>query len=136
MQNTYIYIKVVIACLFGVVVNFLGGWDTALQTLLTLTVLDFITGVLTAIVNKNLSSSIAAKGIVKKIGIYALIAAVVAAGDILGNSDLRGIVISFFIITEIISIVENWADFGLPIPPQLKTILADLKNSTTDTTNN
>ena len=127
MQNTYIYLKVIFAAIFGVVVNFLGGWDVALSTLLTLTVLDFLTGVLTAIVNKNLSSQLAAKGIVRKIGIYILIAAISVGGTALGNRDLRDIIIGFFIVSEIVSIVENWAAFGLPIPPQLKNILADLK---------
>jgi len=128
MQSTYIYIKIILAAIFGVVVNFLGGWDVALQSLITLSVLDFITGVITAIANKNLSSNTAVKGIAKKIGIYTLIAVVVAGGTYLGNNDLRSIVIGFFIVSEIVSIVENWADFGLPIPPQLKNILADLKN--------
>jgi len=128
MQSTYIDLKIIFAILFGVVVRFLGGWDIALQSLFTLTVLDFITGVITAILNKTLSSQVAIQGIAKKIGIYTLIAVVVAGGEVLGNNDLRDIVIGFFIITEVLSIVENWANFGLPIPPQLKNILADLKN--------
>ena len=127
MQETFVYIKIVLATAFGMIVKLLGGWDIALQSLITLTALDFITGVITGMANKNLSSHLAIRGIVKKIGIFTLIAVVVAGGDALGNDDFRGIVIGFFIIAEIISIVENWANFGLPIPPQLKKALVNLK---------
>jgi len=120
------YIKITFAVGFGIILRLLGGWDTAIESLFTLTVLDFITGVILAACNKTLSSDIAVKGIAKKIGIYTLIAVVVAGGEYLGNEDLRGIVIGFFIAAEVISIVENWANFGLPIPPQIKNILLDL----------
>ena len=127
MQSTLIHLKFIFSAIIGIIVNLLGGWDIALQTLLTLTVLDFFTGLITGIANKNLSSQAALRGIVKKIGIYTLIAVVAVGGEALENTGLRTIIIGFFIITEIISIVENWADFGLPIPPQLKNILAELK---------
>ena len=127
MDNIILYIKIILAFCIGIIIKLLGGWDIALQSLFTLTVLDFLTGVIVAIADKNLSSSMAFKGIAKKIGIYTLIADVVAGGNALGQDNLRGIVIAFFIVTEIISIVENWANFGLPIPPQLKNVLAELK---------
>jgi len=127
MNNIISYIKIFFALFLGIIIKMLGGWDVALQSLFTLTVLDFLTGIILAIANKNLSSGIALKGIAKKIGIYTLIAVVVAGGNTLGNNNLRGIVIGFFIATEIISIIENWADFGLPIPPPLKNILAEMK---------
>ncbi|MCL2739826.1 MAG: phage holin family protein, partial [Oscillospiraceae bacterium] len=115
MNNIISYIKIAFAFCTGIAINMLGGWDMALQSLFTLTVLDFLTGVIVAVGGKKLSSGMAFRGIAKKIGIYTLIAVVVTGGNALGNNDLRGIVIGFFIATEIISIVENWANFGLPI---------------------
>ena len=127
MQTALNYIKITLATLFGIIINLLGGWDAALQSLLTLTVLDFITGITTGIVNKNLSSVIAVRGIAKKIGIYTLIAVSVVGSTALGNEDLRSIIITFFIISEIISIVENWAEFGVIIPPNLKDFLGKFR---------
>ena len=127
MNNLILSVKIFFTAAIGIMIKLLGGWDIALESLLTLTVLDFLTGVIVAIADKNLSSSLAFKGIAKKVGIYTLIAVVVAGGNALGQDNLRGIVIAFFIVTEIISIVENWANFGLPIPPQLKNVLAELK---------
>jgi len=127
MDNLIIIIKLVCSVIVGFIIKHLGGWDIALESLFTLTVLDFITGVIVAICDKSLSSNIAIKGIAKKIGIYTLIAVVEVGGKYMGNEDLRNIVVGFFIAAEAISVIENWGNFGLPIPPQLKNILADLK---------
>jgi toxin secretion/phage lysis holin len=127
MNNIILYLKIFFAAIIGIVIRFLGGWDIALESLFTLTALDFLTGVIVAIHNKNLSSGIALRGIAKKIGIYTLVAVVVAGGKVIGNDDLRDVVIGFFMVCEVISIIENWANFGLPIPPQLKKILSELK---------
>lgn len=112
---------------------FLGGLDGLLYALIAFVVIDYVTGVLCAIVDKNLCSRIGAKGIFKKILIFSL----VGLGHILdtyilsfaGNSDgsvLRTAVIFFYLSNEGISILENAAHIGLPIPEKLKDVLKQL----------
>lgn len=106
----------------------LGGVDVALQTLLTMIVLDYATGILKAINNKKLSSEIGAKGIVKKIGYLIIVAVAVVLDRIVGDTGaIRTIVIYFFVANEGISILENWAGMGLKTPKTLVDLLEQLK---------
>jgi len=110
-------------------VYFLGGWDIALQVLLLVVVLDYLTGVCKAIYNKKLNSEIGLKGIVKKIGYFILVAVSTMLDRITGDTGaIRTIVIYFFVANEGISILENWGGMGLPLPPKLKNALEQLKN--------
>jgi toxin secretion/phage lysis holin len=112
---------------------FLGGMDGFLYVLIAFVVIDYLTGVLCAIIDKNLCSKIGAKGIFKKVLIFVL----VGMGHlldtyILGFSDnqdvsvLRTAVIFFYLSNEGISILENAAHIGLPIPEKLKNVLKQL----------
>ena len=106
----------------------LGGWDTALQTLVIVMSLDYITGVCKAIYNKKLNSTISFKGIVKKVG-YLIIVAVAVELDIMtgGTGAIRTLVIYFFVANEGISILENWGSMGLPLPQKIFDVLEQLK---------
>ena len=110
----------------GIVVGeFLGSFDDLLYALIAFVVADYITGVLKAIAEKNLSSAIGFKGICKKLCIFTLVGvANVLDIHIIGSGCvLRSAVIFFYISNEGISIIENAARMGLPVPQQLQNTL-------------
>lgn len=107
---------------------FLGGCDGLLYALIAFVVIDYITGVMCAIVDKRLSSRVGFKGICKKVLIFAL----VGIGHILdthiigSGSVLRTAVIFFYISNEGVSLLENATYLGLPVPKKIKLILEQL----------
>lgn len=111
------------------VLSFLfGGLDIALEVLLVVMVLDYITGLLKAWVNGTLDSRIGKKGIVKKIGYLTLVVLAVCLDHLAGETGaIRTLVIYFFVANEGISIVENWGAIGLPLPKVLINKLEQLK---------
>ena len=116
------------AAVCSVLVSVLGGWDLSLKILVTLTVLDFITGILTAIYSHTLSSEIGSKGIVKKIGIYIIVAVACLLDQLMNtNFALRGAAIGFYITVEGLSIIENWSKMDLPLPGIIKNALLQLQ---------
>lgn len=131
MENTIFAIKSAFALLGGLLGTLFGGLDGFLITLLVFMLLDYISGVILAIVQKKLSSKIGFKGILKKVMILIL----VAVGTILDKNILvdgafiRTLIIFFYIANEGISLVENAALLGLPIPEQLKEVLEQLRNT-------
>lgn len=131
MENSILAIKSAFALLGGLLGTLFGGLDGFLITLLVFMLLDYISGVLLAIVQKKLSSKIGFKGILKKVMILIL----VAVGTLLDNfilidgAFIRTLVIFFYIANEGISLLENAALLGLPIPEKLKEVLEQLKES-------
>lgn len=114
------------AAAIGIVIGeFLGSFDDLLYALSAFVVADYITGVLKAIAEKNLSSAIGFKGICKKVCIFTLVGvANVLDVHIIGSGCiLRSAVIFFYISNEGISIIENATKIGLPIPQQLQNTL-------------
>jgi toxin secretion/phage lysis holin len=107
---------------------FMGGWDGFLYALVVFAVIDYLTGFMCAVVDRNLSSEIGAKGIFKKVVIFAL----VGVGHtidmhLIGDGGvIRTAVIFFFASNEGVSLLENAARLGLPIPQKLKDILSQL----------
>ena len=107
---------------------FLGGIDGFLYALIAFVVIDYITGVMCAITDKKLSSSVGFKGICRKVLIFTL----VGIGNIvdvyvLGQGGvLRTAIIFFYLSNEGVSIMENTAHLGLPIPAKLKEVLEQL----------
>lgn len=99
-----------------------------LYALLAFVVIDYITGIMCAVVDKKLSSEVGFKGIFKKVLIFAL----VGVGHILdtriigAGSVLRTAVIFFYLSNEGVSLLENAAYLGLPIPQKLKSVLEQL----------
>lgn len=126
MKTTINYIT---STLLTLIVYTLGGFDVALQTLLIMIVLDYITGLCKAIHNKKLNSIIGAKGIVKKVGYLIIVAMSVLIDRTIGNTGaIRSIVIYFFVANEGISILENWTSMGLPVPKKVFEVLEQIKN--------
>lgn len=133
MKEIWNKIQAVLTVAGGVVGWFLGGFDGFLYALITFVALDYITGVLCAIIDKNLCSKIGARGIFKKVLIFILVGVAHVLDKnvlgVVGNTDvnaLRTAVIFFYLSNEGISILENAAHIGLPIPEKLKDVLKQL----------
>lgn len=114
----------------GVVVGFLwGDLGGTMKILLCFIVFDFVTGLLTGIVEKNLSSQTAFRGIARKF----LELLIVSAGHlldvyVLGSGDAIFTATAFlFIGTEGISLLENAGRLGVPIPQKMIDMLSQLK---------
>lgn len=106
-----------------------GAWDTPIKILVAFIILDYILGVLKAVINKEVSSSVGAKGIAKK-GIIFIILIVAVLLDRLLNlpsNIFRSLVAYFYIANEGISLIENCVAMGVPVPAKLKDILVQLK---------
>ena len=107
---------------------FLGGCDGLLYALLAFVIIDYITGVMCAVIDKKLSSEVGFKGIFKKVLIFLLVGiANILDVQVIGTgSVLRTAVIFFYISNEGVSLLENAAHLGLPIPQKVKTVLEQL----------
>ena len=128
MKELWNTIQIVFAAVGGWLGYFLGGFDGLLYALIAFMVVDYITGVMCAIVDKTLSSAVGFKGICRKVLILALvgIAHILDANVIGDGSVLRTAVIFFYISNEGVSLLENAAHLGLPVPEKMKEILAQL----------
>ena len=107
---------------------FLGGCDGLLYALVVFSVLDYLTGIMCAILDHKLSSNVGFKGIFRKVLIFALVGVGhVLDQQVIGNgSILRTAVIFFYLSNEGISLLENASYLGLPIPEKLKVVLEQL----------
>lgn len=107
----------------------LGGVDVALQCLLVMIILDYISGIASAIYNKNLDSKIGLKGILKKFMYLVIVCVSVIIDKIVGNTGVvRTLVIYFFVANDGLSIIENMGKMGIPLPKKLIDNLNQLKN--------
>ena len=129
-------VQVAAAGIGGWLGYFLGGLDGLLIALLVCMALDYITGVMCAVADKKLSSSVGFKGICKKVLILLLVglANIVDVHVVGTGSALRGAVVCFYLSNEGLSLLENAAHIGLPIPAKLKDVLAQLHNREPDNT--
>ena len=129
MKTSFYYLQSGFFALGAIVGGFLGGKDGLLYALLVLVILDYITGVLNAIDQKRLSSSVGYKGIARKVLIFVLVGtANVVDVYILGKAGvLRATVIFFYISNEGISILENASYLGLPVPQKFQSVLKQLR---------
>ena len=125
LWNTF---QAVIAALGGWLGYFLGGCDGLLYALIVFVVLDYITGVLCAIANHRLSSAVGFKGICRKVLIFALVGiANILDVHVIGTGCVvRTATIFFYISNEGVSILENAANLGLPVPKKVKEVLKQL----------
>lgn len=107
---------------------FLGGCDGLLYALIAFVVIDYITGVMCAVTDKKLSSAVGFKGICRKVLIFLLVGIANALDvQVIGSSSvLRTAVIFFYISNEGVSLLENAAHLGLPVPDRIKTVLEQL----------
>jgi toxin secretion/phage lysis holin len=106
----------------------LGGMDGFLYALIAFVVADYVTGVMRAILDKRLSSRVGARGIFKKILIFVMVGiGHVLDTRLIGNgAAIRTAIIYFFVANEGVSLLENAAAIGLPVPDKLKAVLAQL----------
>ena len=131
MKEIWNWLQFALAAFGGFLGWFLGGFDGFLYALVALMVAaDYITGVMCAIVDKSLSSEVGFRGIFKKVLIFILVGIghIIDAHLIGDGSVLRTAIIFFYCSNEGVSMLENAARLGLPIPEKLKDILAQLHN--------
>lgn len=127
MNNILTAIKVGFSFCGTMLGYFFGGFDVMMITLLVFMVIDYISGLINAIIKKKVSSNIGFKGIAKKVLILLLVGSVNLLGIATGIEGLRYIIISFYLANEGISIIENASKLGVPIPQKIKEILEQLK---------
>ncbi|ABR50098.1 toxin secretion/phage lysis holin [Alkaliphilus metalliredigens QYMF] len=130
MRDIWTYIQLAIASLGGWLGWFLGGYDGFLYALIAFVVIDYLLGVMCAIIEKHLSSDVGARGIFKKVVIFSLVGiAHIIDQNIIGDGGvIRTAVIFFYLSNEGISIIENATRLGLPIPEKLRDVLEQLKD--------
>ena len=128
MEKLFNWISVIGGVIGGFLAYWVGGWDALLKTIVCLAVLDYITGWIKAFYNKQLSSEIGFKGLLKKIVMFIVIAVSYAIQGLMGGKvPLREVVIMFYIANEALSLLENAAEF-IPVPDKLKEVLLQLRD--------
>ena len=121
-------ITALFALLGTIIIWMFGGIDIAMQCLLWAIVIDYISGLIKAYCTRTLDSKIGFKGLLKKVGILCIVCIAVIVDRITGESGaIRTVVIYYFVANEGLSVVENLAIAGLPIPDTIKRALKALK---------
>ena len=128
MKEFWNTIQLIVSAVGGWLGYFLGGCDGLLYALIAFVVIDYITGVMCAIINRELSSAVGFKGIFRKVLIFLLvgIANIIDVQVVGTGAVLRTAVIFFYISNEGVSLLENAGHLGLPIPEKIKTVLEQL----------
>ena len=128
MKEFWNMIQMVFAAVGGWLGYFLGGCDGLLIALVVFVAVDYLTGVMCAVSDKKLSSEVGFKGICRKVLIFLLVGiANILDMQVIGTgSVLRTAVIFFYLSNEGVSLLENAAHLGLPVPEKMKEILAQL----------
>lgn len=131
MKNIWNAIQMAFTALGGFLGWFLGGFDGFLYALVVFVVIDYITGIMCAINDHTLSSAVGFRGICRKVLIFCMVGiGNILDVNILGEGHvLRTAVIFFYLSNEGVSMLENAAHLGLPIPDKLKEVLAQLNES-------
>ena len=128
MKEFWNLIQLIFTAVGGWLGYFLGGCDGLIVALVVFAVTDYITGVMCAINDRKLSSEVGFRGICRKVIIFML----VGIGHILDTqvigtgSILRTAIIFFYLSNEGVSLLENAAHLGLPVPEKLKDVLEQL----------
>lgn len=135
VKLTYYTSLAVLATAGAAITEALGGWDTALQTLVILMAIDYVTGLLCALIWKRspktadgtFESKASLKGLIRK-GAILLVVYIAARLDVLMNTEItRLAVILFFIANDGFSILENLGIMGVPLPGIVKNAFALLR---------
>ena len=132
MKEVWYVIQLAFTVLGGWIGYFLGGCDGLLIALVAFAAIDYITGIMCAVSEKKLNSKVGFKGICRKVLIFTLVgvANIIDVQVIGTGSVLRTAVIFFYLSNEGVSLLENAAHLGLPIPKKLKDILEQLHDKT------
>lgn len=128
MKEFWNGIQIVFTMIGGWLGYFLGGCDGLLIALVMFVVMDYISGVMCAIADKTLSSEVGFKGICRKVLIFVLVGiANILDVQVMGAPGiLRTAVIFFYLSNEGVSLLENAAHLGLPVPDAIKKVLEQL----------
>ena len=128
MKEFWNVVQLILSAIGGWIGYFVGGCDGLIYALIVFVVIDYLTGVMCAIADKSLSSEIGFKGICRKVLIFLLvgIANILDVNVIGTGSALRTAIIFFYISNEGISLLENAAHLGLPVPETIKNVLEQL----------
>lgn len=136
MDKMLNWFSIIAGCVGGVIASLFGGWDILLKAVVAVVLLDYITGLIKAVYQKELSSQIGFRGLLKKVLIFIVIAAAnVVQWFVADEIALREVVIMFFLANEVLSLLENAAVF-IPIPDALKNVLLQLRNGKDDSHGN
>ena len=123
------FINNAISVVLTTFIYLVGGIDVDLKSQLIVIVIDYITGVMSAIYNKELNSTIGLKGILKKFSYLIIVSLSVILDRIVGDTGaIRTLVIYFFVANDGISIVENIGKMGVPLPKKLTEVLEQVRN--------
>ena len=126
--------KYIVAIGGSLVTYLLGGWSALIKILVAFVVIDYVTGVLAAAYHGKLDSNIGLKGIAKKVFIFVVVACGHLVDGAMGtNNIVRDAAIYFYIANELLSILENAGEIGLPVPDVLKNAIERLKGKEQDT---
>lgn len=132
LEKSFNATSIILSVIGGTIASWLGGWDVLLKTIVILSIIDYFTGVLKAIYNKNLSSAIGYRGIIKKVMMFIVICAAYTIQLGIGDTvPLREITIMFFVANEGISLLENASEL-IPVPDQVKNVLLQIRNEEDD----
>ena len=128
MKDFWNVIQFVFTAVGGWLGYFLGGCDGLLYALIAFVVIDYITGVMCAIAEKKLSSEVGFKGICRKVLIFLLVGIrnIIDVQVMGAPGILRTAVIFFYLSNEGVSLLENAAHLGLPVPDAIKKVLEQL----------
>lgn len=128
MKNIINITQAILTAIGGYIGWFLGGVDGFMYALITFVIIDYVTGLMVAVLEKKLSSEVGFRGIFKKVLIFVFVGIgnIIDVHLIKNGSAIRTAVIFFYVSNEGISIIENAAKIGLPIPQKLKDILEQL----------
>ncbi|ALF10467.1 phage holin family protein [Parageobacillus thermoglucosidasius] len=127
MERLDVAFKTGAATIGGMVVFFFGGWMIPLRILVSLSIVDYVSGLIAGAVEKKLSSKVGFK-IAKKVMMFTLVATGNLVDIAIGKGHVfRDAVIFFYMGNEILSILESAGRIGLPIPEQLRSAIEILK---------
>jgi len=131
MEKLFNTVSIMLALIGGIGAKFLGGGDMLLKVLLTLIVIDYLTGMAKAIITKTVSSKVGFIGLFKKVLIIVVIGVAVTISKVIGDTvPIREIVIMFYIANEGISFLENASEF-IPLPKRLKEVFIQIRGKNT-----
>ena len=133
VEKLFNWISIIFALIGGLASNLFGAWDKLFGTFITIMMIDYVTGFIKGAYNKNLSSEIGWKGVLKKLATLCVVVIANAIQSLLGdNMAIRDIVMMFYISNEALSVLENVAAVSNVIPPELKDILLQLRSRKED----
>ena len=127
MDNIF---KNIMAAVCTLISFLFGNMEGMLIALIALIILDYISGVIAAAVEKRLSSAVGAKGIAKKIFMLLIVAlANIVDINVIGDGHvLKTVTVVFYICNECISLIENAGRIGVPVPKKLLDVLEQLRD--------